>query len=68
MNLAEFFLCFWFNHFLTKGLYIGLPIHWLMEQKIELKPNWEKICNDIEEHMKDPEYVKALDKFISLTS
>ncbi len=39
-----------------------------MEQKLEMKPNWERVCEDIEEHMKDPEYKKALEDFIRLTS
>ena len=39
-----------------------------MEQKIKLQSNWERVCNEIEEHIKDPKYAKALDEFISLTS
>jgi len=39
-----------------------------MEQELKLKYKWEKACKDIEEHMKDPEYRKALREFIKITS
>ena len=39
-----------------------------MRQELKLQSKWEKVCNDIEEHMKDPKYVKALKDFIRLTS
>ena len=39
-----------------------------MRQVLKLKHDWERVCSDIEEHMKDPEYVKALKEFIRATS
>ena len=39
-----------------------------MEQELKLKYKWEKACKDIEEHMKDPEYAKALEEFIRITT
>ena len=39
-----------------------------MEQETKLKPKWQKVCDEIEEHMKNPKYAKALDEFIRLTS
>ena len=44
------------------------PASFLMEQKLELRPKWEKVCGDIEAHINDPKYSKALDEFIRLTS
>ncbi len=38
-----------------------------MEQEIKLKYSWEKVCNKIGEHIKDPKYANALDEFIRLT-
>ena len=39
-----------------------------MKQELKLQSRWEKVCQDIEEHIKDPKYVKALEEFIRLTS
>ena len=39
-----------------------------MKQELKLKQDWEKVCRDIEEHIKDPEYAKALEEFIRFTS
>ena len=39
-----------------------------MKQELKLKPSWKKVCHDIEEHIKDPKYAKALEEFIRLTS
>ena len=39
-----------------------------MKQELKLKSSWEKVCHDIEEHIKDPKYAKALEDFIRLTS
>ena len=39
-----------------------------MKRELKLKPEWEKVCLEIEEHMKDPKYTKALKEFIRLTS
>ena len=39
-----------------------------MKQELKLQPKWEKVCRDIEEHMKDPKYVKALEEFIRHTT
>ena len=39
-----------------------------MKQELKLKSSWEKVCHDIEQHVKDTKYAKALDEFIRLTS
>ena len=53
---------------MAKGLYIWFIGKITMKQELKLKYKWEKVCHDIEEHIKDPEYAKALDEFIRLTS
>ena len=40
----------------------------IMRQVLKLKQDWKKACQDIEEHIKDPGYARALDEFIKVTS
>jgi len=40
----------------------------IMEQELKLKPRWDKVCHEIEEHIKDPKYARALEEFIRATS
>ena len=40
----------------------------VMKQELKLQADWKKVCEQIEEHMKDSKYVKALEEFIRATS